>query len=515
MTEETPDLATAAANAPVTPWSRPPAAAWAAPTAQQQFAQGLGNIPPNPGAAPPPAAPVNPLTAHVQQAAADPGLQARLQQAFGGAYVPPKPQLSPLRENLAEHEKTSAGNVEALSGEQRANLDARQKIQDTVGAIGDVQAKQQKDDAAFEAEGKGIEAQVNAETDQRHAGILDHAAKVRQMHVDPAKWYKDKGTAGTIAAALAQAAGAFAAGMPHGTGKNTAMDIIQGAIDKDVDAQKGDIDNQWKAHEDMVADDQREYAKGMHKVAQQGQRRIVAYDHAQAQIGQLRAGMTDQAGIAALDHTNGELERTKNLEKDKQADLGLSVAQKEAAQQAAAANGANIEEKKLNDEERKLRMELTKSPNAQIEEAVAKGMTREEAIARTARATVRGDFSKGGSLAVKEAGKGSEGKVSPRLRQSIVAGQQGEKAAAELVKLNPYHETGNAEAQSRIAQVEEALNKKDPGGNHKWLHYPASPVWKTRMADTVKQLNAWHTGLSVPGAPEPLEDDSVPGAKEN
>ena len=73
-----------------------------------------------------------------------------------------------------------------------------------------------------------------ASDDYRRA-ITDFESKT----VDPAKWYHDRGTGGTIAAAIAMGLGAFGSSLTGGP--NAALEIIQGAIRDDIDAQKQNI----------------------------------------------------------------------------------------------------------------------------------------------------------------------------------------------------------------------------------------------------------------------------------
>jgi hypothetical protein len=79
-----------------------------------------------------------------------------------------------------------------------------------------------------------LKAADTAESDYRRA-VTEFSAR----EVDPAKWYHDRGTGGTIAAALAMGLGAFGASLTGGP--NTAVQIISDAINADIDAQKSNI----------------------------------------------------------------------------------------------------------------------------------------------------------------------------------------------------------------------------------------------------------------------------------
>ena len=79
-----------------------------------------------------------------------------------------------------------------------------------------------------------LKAADTAESDYRRA-VTEFSAR----EVDPAKWYHDRGTGGTIAAALAMGLGAFGSSLTGGP--NTAVQIISDAINADIDAQKSNI----------------------------------------------------------------------------------------------------------------------------------------------------------------------------------------------------------------------------------------------------------------------------------
>lgn len=76
------------------------------------------------------------------------------------------------------------------------------------------------------------DAAINQATN-RYRAALDVVA---QQRVDPARWFHDRGFAGTVGAAIAMAVGEFAAQMTGGT--NAAAQIIQGAIRDDLEAQQ-------------------------------------------------------------------------------------------------------------------------------------------------------------------------------------------------------------------------------------------------------------------------------------
>lgn len=104
--------------------------------------------------------------------------------------------------------------VKQLDEAQKADLEIVRQIQ---------QRQETQQMAVQEAMGK-LDKQIN---------------EVREMKIDPDRFYKRLGTGGTILAAIAGAMGTFGATL--GGGQNAALAIINNAIDRDIEAQRSEI----------------------------------------------------------------------------------------------------------------------------------------------------------------------------------------------------------------------------------------------------------------------------------
>ncbi len=82
---------------------------------------------------------------------------------------------------------------------------------------------------------------------------FDADAQVRYAEFGPERLFKRKGTWATIGAAIAQGLGAYAA-IASGTGRNYAQEIIQSAIDRDVQAQRDEYLRDRDVRNNLVAD---------------------------------------------------------------------------------------------------------------------------------------------------------------------------------------------------------------------------------------------------------------------
>jgi hypothetical protein len=83
-------------------------------------------------------------------------------------------------------------------------------------------------------------AAARADIDQSLAALEADRADIAAMRVDPNHIWADRGTFAQVLAALAMGAGEFAA-IRSGSGRNTAAQIIENAINRDIDAQKANI----------------------------------------------------------------------------------------------------------------------------------------------------------------------------------------------------------------------------------------------------------------------------------
>jgi hypothetical protein len=83
-------------------------------------------------------------------------------------------------------------------------------------------------------------AAARADIDQSLAALEADRSDIAAMRVDPNHIWADRGTFAQVLAALAMGAGEFAA-IRSGSGRNTAAQIIENAINRDIDAQKANI----------------------------------------------------------------------------------------------------------------------------------------------------------------------------------------------------------------------------------------------------------------------------------
>lgn len=155
-------------------------------------------------------------------------------------------------------------------------------------------------------------------------------------HVDPDRWWNKQDTAQKMVRGIAMAFGAFGATLSK-TGQNYAQQYIQHAIDADNEAQKTDIESDWKkiSHGTELAKD--EWAKSQWIADQSDKSKLLAIEKAKNVIGGYAAQATSADAQAKLAQINAAL--TKD-----QGELGKGMTQRyfqfQQAQAAAAAGSA-------------------------------------------------------------------------------------------------------------------------------------------------------------------------------
>lgn len=131
--------------------------------------------------------------------------------------------LSPLEQQqqmIAEGERLAR---EGAANEARAHMERA-----------DILRQGQADMAQLERERRETMARIS----QRYDAAIEEA---RNARVDPNRFFASRGVAGTIGVAIASALGGFGAAMTGGA--NTAVDVINRAIDRDIAAQEANQRN--------------------------------------------------------------------------------------------------------------------------------------------------------------------------------------------------------------------------------------------------------------------------------
>jgi hypothetical protein len=182
------------------------------------------------------AAPANP-------AANVPGLDPRIMASLsaGGPQQTRAVGLSAAdRKDLKEREELQARRQEEATGALDAlktNADTTKEQSETLALDTQLAAFNAKKDQEKDNETMG---RVRTDAKEASTRLQTELADMQAQGIDPNRYWQNSGTASKIGAALAVGLGAFGAQMGHG-GQNAALQIIDGAINRDMEAQKANL----------------------------------------------------------------------------------------------------------------------------------------------------------------------------------------------------------------------------------------------------------------------------------
>lgn len=139
---------------------------------------------------------------------------------------------------LAQADKARGSQLAALKGSAEANI---QEAKDTETILKGFQQKQ----AGMEVERQKKEQERQVQLAESQSKVDKMIEESKNLRVDPNKFYADRGVFSSLIMSLASGVGAYSAGKLGG--KNFAGEALDRAIDRDIDAQKANIEQKSKA----------------------------------------------------------------------------------------------------------------------------------------------------------------------------------------------------------------------------------------------------------------------------
>lgn len=210
------------------------------------------------------------------------------------------PVAAPPMSMKMESKTAQASDVKSLSPEAKSQLNAAKNAQkEATAAEFDAQPTAQDAAAkatyaaslqAIEDRQRAREAQQRAYSDQMQQKMSDAADKLSNMKVD-SNFFGRLDTGDKIMAGASILLGALGAGF-SGSNNNVGMDVIQKAIDRDIDAQKANISN-YKAGFEAQKGGYAEFLKAT------GDERLATISETERQLGLLKSTLMNNAGANA------------------------------------------------------------------------------------------------------------------------------------------------------------------------------------------------------------------------
>lgn len=204
---------------------------------------------------------------------------------------------------------------------------------------GDDARRQQAAVAASEDERRAIETERRGAMQQAQDRYQRAIDRVANAQLDPNHWFRDQGAFGTISATIAVALGALGSALT-GSSTNAALDGINQAIDRDLDAQRSEIDAGRQAADlqgNMLATvgdefDDREAARQAARAAMLDQAALELQAHT-ADLASDEAVVNAEALRAQIEAAR-DTAREEALDRQSQRDLRAAQARRLGAQAA-------------------------------------------------------------------------------------------------------------------------------------------------------------------------------------
>lgn len=261
-------------------------------------------------------------TPNVNMSSADPALlplrqPTNIQRAAPMVSPSPqaKPVLGPPTPSLTERQMDNLVDLGNKS-EQNTNeeIKARQSEADAAKAANEAEAAGRAK-AAADSEQSMIQSQQNVARAQQEANEADAAAKARaqqvaNMKVDPDRKMNELGGLSRIGAAIAMGLGAFGAALTHT--QNFAQQIIENAINRDIDAQKEEIANAKDSARALDEISTRKYGRAMTQGQLDAATRLEGYHSALAQVDAQRLKNDSPILQAKADEVKAQLTQKKD-----------------------------------------------------------------------------------------------------------------------------------------------------------------------------------------------------------
>lgn len=209
-------------------------------------------------------------------------------------------------------------------------------------------AQQQYLNQQYQQDQQVRQDKLMAQIDKEHAEVQDKVREQYNKKIDPERYWNSKSTGAKILAGIGMVLGGMGGGMTK-TGRNPALEQINKAINDDIDAQKYEIDNNFKAISGLMSENKanREfkkdlindmYNKDMHRLDWENKFRLAGLETVKIDL------------AAAANKTNSETVKNNALMaineiEQKQNEIKYGWGQQIAAQQAAwaAAQQARID----------------------------------------------------------------------------------------------------------------------------------------------------------------------------
>ncbi len=193
-------------------------------------------------------------------------------------------------------------------------------------------------------------AQAMADATNRDVALRAEIQKARAEKIDPDHWWNEKSTGAKILAGVGMILGGAGGGLGR-TGRNPAMDVMNSAIQNDMDSQRHHIDNHFKSlvQEQNLNNDA--FTRDAHRQTWEQNYRSAAMEHMKLSLAQ--AAATTQSETVKNNAMLGiqDLTDQQMVIRNKQYQAAVALQQAEINRMRALSKEANIDVQKLQEKD--------------------------------------------------------------------------------------------------------------------------------------------------------------------
>ncbi len=254
----------------------------------------------NPYITPPPGAPTGPMPGQVPGAVPQgppgppPGPQTPMQIAGQQGWLPPQmanpTAYNPLSPQGAAKERAALIDIrKAALGAEAENQAVGQDQIATIHA--GAAAEQQK----LREQQLAWQQQAKVDVDRKDAELRSLVRDAMNKKIDPDHYWNSKDTGGKITSVIGMMLGGIGGGL-NKTHTNPALDMLNRAIERDMQAQKGNIENNWKQIDKLHGLNNDAFTRSMHLDTWQTNHRIAGLEVVKLQL-QEAAAKTNNVSV--------------------------------------------------------------------------------------------------------------------------------------------------------------------------------------------------------------------------
>lgn len=304
-----------------------------------------------------------PLTAPKMTDAQAAAVSAQLSQIPGGQAAPPAQaqslgsSASPL--NPAQFTQGAVN----LNDQRIANVrDTAASLTDLNNQTGDVYKQDIERRQKEIADEATIKAQADRLAEQRDLDSRRMAQQLLAKNIDPEHYWNSKSTGGKVLASIGLALGS--AGASLSKGQNIPLQMMNQAIANDIDSQKENMNNGWKAYDKLHDLNNDETARTRYNDAWRAQHYIMGSELIKSQLGQIAAKTSN---VDVKEKANTAISALEGAQLDVRKSLGDQIAAAAKARAAGQASLALAQKNKID----KLSEQAGKDVQALVEKGVS------------------------------------------------------------------------------------------------------------------------------------------------